>query len=128
MVTASRRTGAEIEALFKDRLASVAGEFWDGSGDNPYLAILALSDRLVVGADSVSMISEALATSAGVEVFGPEGGRRQGAFVGGLIKQGLARRFDGEPIPPPPRAPIDATGQAVQAVRAMLAARTGASG
>jgi mitochondrial fission protein ELM1 len=128
-ITPSRRTPPAVRAHLSARLAGDADAFvWDGAGDNPYLAILALSQRLVATSDSVSMISEALATSAGVEVFGAAGGRRQGAFVAGLIKAGLARPFEGDPAAPPPHAPLDATGAAAQAVRALLAARTGRSG
>ncbi len=128
-ITPSRRTPPAVRAHLAERLAGDADAYlWDFEGDNPYLGILALSDRIVVTGDSVSMVSEALATAAGVEIFGGEGGRRQGAFIAGLIDQGFARWFEGDPSPPPPRAPIDATGAAAQAVRRMLAARTGASG
>jgi mitochondrial fission protein ELM1 len=126
-VTPSRRTPAEVRAVFADRLTGEAF-VWDGQGENPYLGILALSDRLVVTSDSVSMISEALATRAGVEVFGEEPGQRQAAFIAGLVAQGLVRPFQGDPAPLPSRAPVDATGAAAQAVRRLLAARTGVSG
>jgi uncharacterized protein len=128
-ITPSRRTPLAVRAHLTERLAGDADAYlWDFQGDNPYLGILALSDRIVATSDSVSMVSEALATGAGVEVFGAEGGRKQTAFIEGLIDRGLARRFTGDPVPPPARAPVDATGTAAQAVRAMLAARTGASG
>lgn len=128
-ITPSRRTPAEVRARLAERLAGDTETFlWDFEGENPYLGILGLSDRLVATSDSVSMISEALATTAGVEIFGFERGRRQGAFIDGLIARGLARRFEGDPSPPRPRAPVDSTGAAAQAVRALLAARTGTSG
>jgi mitochondrial fission protein ELM1 len=128
-ITPSRRTPLAVRAHLTERLAGDLDAYlWDFQGDNPYLGILALSERIVATSDSVSMVSEALATAAGVEVFGAEGGRRQAAFIEGLIEKGLVRRFEGDPIPPPTRAPVDATGKAAQAVRAMLAARTGASG
>jgi uncharacterized protein len=123
-VTPSRRTPPAVRALLAERLAGDADAFvWDFAGDNPYLGILALSDRLVVTSDSVSMISEALATSAGVEIFGADGGRRQAEFVDGLIRRGLVRRFEGDPSPPPAHAPVDSTGAAAKAVWRMLAAR-----
>jgi mitochondrial fission protein ELM1 len=128
-VTPSRRTPEDVRAFFAARAAGDPNAFvWDGEGDNPYLGILALSRRLVVTSDSVSMISEALATRAGVEVFGTENGRRQAAFIEGLAAQGLLRSFHGDPSPPPARAPVDSTGEAAQAVRRLLAARTGVSG
>jgi hypothetical protein len=72
------------------------------------------------------MVSEALATSAGEEIFGEGDGRRHGEFVAGLIARGLARPFEGDPTRPPARTPIDSTGEAAQAVRRMLAARASA--
>ena len=127
-ITPSRRTPAEVRTRLTQRLAGDDDAFlWDFEGDNPYLGILALSDRLVATGDSVSMVSEALATSAGVEVFGQPSGR-QGVFIDGLIAKGLVRRFIGDPSPHPPRSPVDATEVAAQAVRALLAARTGVSG
>jgi mitochondrial fission protein ELM1 len=128
-ITPSRRTPLAVRAHLTEQLAGDGDAYlWAFQGENPYLGILALSDRIVATSDSVSMVSEALATSAGVEIFGAEGGRRQAAFIDGLVEMGLVRRFEGDPAPPPARAPIDATGTAAQAVRAMLAARTGASG
>jgi hypothetical protein len=128
-ITPSRRTPEAVQARIGAALAEDPDAFvWDGLGDNPYLGILALADRLVATSDSVSMISEALATSAGVEVFGEADGRRQGLFIDGLVRRGLLRRFEGDPSPPPAHAPLDSTGQAAQAVRRLIAARTGVSG
>src|SRR5439155_16017696 len=62
VVTPSRRTGAAGIALLRQRLAGLPAEIWDGSGDNPYYAYLAIADALLVTADSVSMVSEAAAT------------------------------------------------------------------
>jgi mitochondrial fission protein ELM1 len=127
-VTPSRRTPEAVRARISQALAGDPDAYvWDLDGDNPYLGILALSARLVVTGDSVSMVSEALATPAGVEIFGG-GGRRQDAFIDGLIDRKLARGFEGDPAPPPAHAPVDATGEAVQAVRRLLAAQTGWSG
>ncbi len=129
-ITPSRRTPDEVKAAFAARFAGDPDVFqWDMRGDNPYRGILALSDRLVVTSDSVSMISEALATPHPVEVFGPDGGRRHAKFLHGLVDKGLVRRFTGEPTPPAPGGPIDATEMAAQAVRRLLqAGRTGSSG
>jgi hypothetical protein len=128
-ITPSRRTPAAVMTRLEQRLAGAPSVFlWNGEGENPYLGMLALSSRLVVTGDSVSMISEALATAAGVEIFGEGGGRRQGEFVDGLVARGLVRRFEGVPVPPPRRAPIDSTDVAAQAVRRLLDACTGMPG
>jgi len=123
-ITPSRRTPDEIKAAFQARFAGDPDVFcWDMQGDNPYLGILALSDRLVVTSDSVSMISEALATPNPVEVFGPEGGRRHAKFLHGLVDKGLVRPFTGERLPPSPGGPIDSTEIAAQAAKALILAR-----
>lgn len=128
-ITPSRRTPADVRGA----LAEMFGDdpdalVWDLQGDNPYLGILALADRLVVTSDSVSMISEALATSHPVEVFGADGGRRHADFLQGLIGRGLVRRFAGEPTPPPAGGPIDATALAARAVERLIYKRMGVSG
>ena len=82
-MTPSRRTPAAVRTLLAERLAADADAFvWDGAGENPYLGILALSQRLVVTCDSVSMVSEALATPATVEIYGAAGenGGTAGSF------------------------------------------------
>jgi mitochondrial fission protein ELM1 len=96
MVTPSRRTGAAIEALFKERLAGVAGEYWDGSGDNPYLAYLAYADHIVVTADSVNMVCEAASTGKPVHVVPLYGGSEKfRRFHDGLVEDGITRPFHG---------------------------------
>jgi len=128
-VTPSRRTPQAARDRFAEALAGDPDAYlWDLVGDNPYLGILALADRLVVTSDSVSMISEALATPHPVEVFGADGGRRHAEFLNGLAAKRLVRRFEGDPAPPPAGGPIDSTALAAKAVRALLQARATASG
>jgi hypothetical protein len=123
-VVPSRRTPEEVLDVFRAAAADDAGVWvWDRSGDNPYVGVLALADRLVVTGDSVSMISEALATDRPVEVFAGQMRKRHVGFVESLIAQGLARWFDGEAVDLPPRAPIDTTAEVAAAVRELLAAR-----
>lgn len=97
VVTASRRTGKENEALLRRRLASAPAFVWDGVGDNPYLGMLALADAIVVTEDSVSMTSEALATGKPVYVARLQGGSaRLRRFQDGLIADGYTREFTGQ--------------------------------
>lgn len=124
-ITPSRRTPVEVLQRVEFAFANDPRVFvWNRVGENPYLAILALADRLVVTSDSLSMISEALATSAPLEVFdlGLTGGRHAG-FLQDLVEAGLARRFAGEAAPPQAHAPVDPTGVAAAAVQALLQAR-----
>ena len=97
LVTPSRRTGQENEAIFRERLAACQAEIWDGSGANPYFAYLALADAIVVTCDSVSMISEACSTGKPVYVIQLEGSsRRIDAFNARMRADGLTRAFNGE--------------------------------
>ncbi|MDR3519049.1 MAG: mitochondrial fission ELM1 family protein [Azospirillaceae bacterium] len=77
MVTPSRRTGKDNEAILRQRLSGLPAEIWDGSGDNPYFGYLGLADAIVVTGDSVSMVSEACSTGKPVYVIDLEGGSRK---------------------------------------------------
>ena len=74
MVTASRRTGADNEALLRSRLKGPGIYFWDSAGDNPYFALLARADAILVTCDSVNMVSEACYTGKSVYVVALDGG------------------------------------------------------
>jgi uncharacterized protein len=99
MATPSRRTPAALVAAAREGLRDVASErvfVWDGEGENPYGAMLAHADAILVTGDSVNMMGEAVSTGKPVYIFEPSGGGgRIGAFVEGLIEAGAARRFDG---------------------------------
>ena len=128
-ITASRRTPDAVKALLRDAYADDPGVFlWDGEGDNPYFGILALSDRLAVTGDSVSMVSEAAASGRPVAVFDLGGGARHQRFLGNLIERGVVGRLDGSPWPLAPEGPVNATPDAAEAVLALLQARTGRVG
>ena len=127
-ITPSRRTPMAVRELLADAFADDRRVFlWDLEGDNPYRAILALSDRLVVTSDSVSMVSEALSTPHPVEIL-DLGFARHSGFVNDLVDRGFARRFEGEAAPPQSRGPINATLDAASAVRALFQRRTGVEG
>jgi len=97
MVTPSRRTGADNEAILRARLSGLPAEVWDGTGENPYFAYLSLADAVVVTCDSVSMTSEACSTGKPVYVIDLDGGSPKfRAFHEGLVKDGITRPFTGE--------------------------------
>lgn len=96
MITASRRTGAENEAILRAALTGPNVVFWDGQGANPYFAFLANATHILVTQDSVSMTSEALSTGKPVMTIALDGGsRRHNLFHRLLQEQGFTREFDG---------------------------------
>jgi mitochondrial fission protein ELM1 len=97
MITASRRTGAENAQMLRSQLQGPHIYFWDGTGDNPYFALLGYADYIVVTEDSVSMTSEALATGKPVYTAKLSGGaRRLDTFHKLLQEQGYTRPFTGK--------------------------------
>jgi len=95
-LTPSRRTDPEALRALDAALAPLGAFVWDGTGENPYLGLLALADAVVVSADSVSMISEAAATSAPVLLAPlPGRSRRIGTFIRALLAEGRVRLFEG---------------------------------
>jgi uncharacterized protein len=122
-VTLSRRSGAEAEAVLRDKLADVPAVIWDGSGENPYFAYLGLADHIVVTADSVSMVSEACSTGKPVYVVELEGGSQKfRRFHEGLRSDGITREFTGV-LANWRYAPLDDTQRAAAEVRRRLAQR-----
>lgn len=123
LLTPSRRTGAAGLGLLRERLAGLSAAIWDGAGENPYFAYLALADALLVTADSVSMISEAAATGKPVHIIELDGGNAKFArFHAAMRKAGITRPFAGcieswsYPVP-------DDTARAGAALRALVLRR-----
>jgi mitochondrial fission protein ELM1 len=123
LVTPSRRTGEAGLALLRDRLEGLSLSIWDGSGENPYFAYLALADAFLVTADSVSMISEAAATGKPVHILGLDGGNAKfSRFHAAMQAAGVTRPFVGRieswsyPVP-------DDTARAGAALRALFLSR-----
>ncbi|HMD63819.1 MAG TPA: mitochondrial fission ELM1 family protein [Stellaceae bacterium] len=125
LVTPSRRTGAAGVALLRDRLVNLPAAIWDGRGENPYFAYLALADAFMVTADSVSMISEAAATGKPVHILDLDGGNAKFArFHAAMQEAGITRPFSGRieswsyPLP-------DDTARAGAALRKLVLERLG---
>lgn len=95
LVSPSRRTGAENQAILRRCFQGLPAEVWDGTGDNPYFGFLAVADALVVTADSVNMVSEAAATGKPVYVATPPGGSRKfQRFHESMAAAGVTRPFE----------------------------------
>lgn len=97
LLTASRRTPADIVAALQSRFGQHPGVIWRGEadGENPYAGLLAWADRIVCTPDSVNMLSEACATRAPVFVFEPwRMGGRPRDFLDALLMRGRVRELD----------------------------------
>jgi hypothetical protein len=128
VVTPSRRTGKEGLAVLREGLGGLPGSVWDGTGDNPYYAYLAIADALLVTADSVSMVSEAAATGKPVYIIGLDGGDAKFArFHETMRKAGITRPFAGR-IESWSYAPPDDTARAGVALRALVVDRLASRG
>ncbi|HEY5300103.1 MAG TPA: mitochondrial fission ELM1 family protein [Acetobacteraceae bacterium] len=119
-LTPSRRTDPAAIRVLTDALTPLGAYVWDGSGGNPYFGMLALADAIVVTTDSVSMISEAVATTAPVLLAPlPGRSRRNGLFTAGLLADGRVRNFTGR-LERWETQPMDDTADAAAEVRRRL--------
>jgi hypothetical protein len=115
MGSRSRRTPEPLAAMVGEIFERTGGWWWDGTGPNPYIALLANADAIVATADSVNMIGEAAATGKPVLVFEPSGGHGKiGKFLNGLADHGVVHRFDGRLVGQP-YEPLDSTVQIAEA-------------
>lgn len=123
LATGSRRTGRPAEAAMVDALGHLPGHLhrWGDDGPNPYAGILAWADAVVVTGDSVSMLSEALATAAPVFIADPSGlGPRHRRLHDSVYAAGQARPLAAAPAPFV-RDPLDETGRvAAELARRLL--------
>lgn len=123
MVTPSRRTGASALAAIKAALGRRPAYIWDQTGANPYFAMLARADHILVTPDSISMISEAATTGKPVHILEMTGGGGKfDTFLARMEARGAIRRFDGR-LDHWHYPPLDDTERAADRVRQMLAAR-----
>jgi mitochondrial fission protein ELM1 len=115
-LTPSRRSDPAVTAILAAALLPLGALVWDGTGDNPYMGMLALSDAIVVTVDSVSMVSEAVATRAPVLLAElPGASRRIGMFLQDLIDANRVRPYQGR-FETWPVEPLDDTAAAAAAM------------
>ena len=120
MVTFSRRTGADMEATIRTALEGTQSVIWDGTGDNPYFAYLALADHILATEDSASMVSEAATTGKPISILRLEGGSPKFTrFHAAMEARGVTRPFSGE-LTHWTYAPFDETARVADAVRALI--------
>lgn len=100
MVSTSRRTPAEVAAKLRTLPVLRDHLLWTGEADaqhavahftNPYAGYLAWADAIVCSADSVSMLSEAAATTAPLYLLGTPGDDAPSRFAAELVARGRAQ-------------------------------------
>ncbi|ACA18172.1 protein of unknown function DUF1022 [Methylobacterium sp. 4-46] len=118
MITPSRRTPPALRAALRDLASRRSGFFHDGSGADPYLALLALADAIVVTADSANMVAEAAATGSPI-LLGEltETYARHRPFFAALRQYGAVHPFDGR-LEGSRYEPLDFTPAIAEAVAA----------
>jgi len=124
LVTTSRRTPAALIPAIEAWAAARPSRLYLGAGPNPFLGWMASADHIVVTADSVNMTGEAAFTGKPVHVFHPPGaeGSKFARFHAALEQAGAARPFEGR-LDRWAYAPLDATAEIADALRAAMAAR-----
>lgn len=97
LVTPSRRTGTDNEAILRARLKDLPAVVWDGTGENPYYGFLGLADVVLCTSDSVSMVSEAASTGKPVYIIELAGGSAKfSRFHDHLYEERITRPFAGD--------------------------------
>src|SRR5262249_41582075 len=90
-------TGEAQTQIIARALAGTPSFVWDGAGDNPYFAILALSDAFLVTSDSTNLLTEAASTGKPVHMIDiPGGNAKFERLHNALIERGFARVFRGK--------------------------------
>jgi mitochondrial fission protein ELM1 len=124
LVTPSRRTGADTVAVLARAIEDVPHLLWDGTGDNPYFAFLALADAIIVTEDSVNMVTEAAGTGKPVHVHKlPGRSTRLARFHRLMQERGATRPFEGR-LESWSYQPINDTGMVASAIRSALGLET----
>lgn len=124
MTTFSRRTPEPARRILAEALADLPGFIWSGEGENPYFAMLAAADVVLVTEDSANMATEAAATGRPVLILPMDGGSAKfSRLKADLIARGAARAFEGR-LDLFDAVPLDETRLAARAVLDLLEDRS----
>jgi uncharacterized protein len=118
MMTASRRTPPALLARLRGLAAEGNGVLYapGDPGANPYVAMLALADAILVTADSGNMVGEAVATGAPVHLFATGAAAvRHRTLFSRLAAYGAVKPFAGR-LESFRYKPLDATSDIARAI------------
>lgn len=97
MISPSRRTGEKNLEILQQTFADTDAYIWDGTGANPYIAMLAWAEYILVTSDSTSMLSDAASTGKPVYMVELDGGgTRIDKMHKNLLDAGIIKRFEGQ--------------------------------
>nr|WP_321460265.1 mitochondrial fission ELM1 family protein [uncultured Cohaesibacter sp.] len=120
MVTPSRRTPGHLKTAVRKALQARPSWIWDEQGDNPYFAMLALADAIIVTADSHSMLSDVLSTEVPVYIFEPDAyPKKLKSTINQLIQQPCVQLLPA-PLETGTRPAIDSTELIAEEIRHLL--------
>ena len=124
LLTFSRRTPPQAQAIMTDRLGHLPGWIWDGTGDNPLFGFLNRADHVLVTEDSANMAAEAASTGKPVHILPMVSIKPQTKFARlhqTLRDHGATRPFDPD-LPHWTYTPLNETQRAAQAILERLTA------
>ncbi len=125
IVTPSRRTGEGQTRIIKQTLEGTSSFVWDGTGDNPYFAILALCDAFLVTGDSTNLLTEPASTGRPIHIIDLPGGTAKfDRLHANLIARGIARHFSGK-IETWSYPPLEETSHIAAEINRRMNARAG---
>jgi len=121
LVTTSRRTAGQVDALFSEICVPHHAFRWGDAGVNPYPGYLALGDAIVVTGDSVSMVSEACAREVPVFIYAPDAliTPKHARFHQELYEKGYAQPLTGD-FNAQPHPPLNAALQIAEEIKKRL--------
>lgn len=120
LITPSRRTSPQTVRALSEAVRTVPHFVWDGTGENPYCAFLALADAIVVTEDSVNMVTEAAGTGKPVYVQSlPGRSARLSRFHALMRERGATRPFEGR-LESWRYDPVNDTGSVASLIRRAL--------
>lgn len=95
LISSSRRTPKKLILGIQNLIKGKPHYFYDGNGENPYYAFLAISDAALVTPDSVNMISETLIANLPTYIFNLKcKSKRISSFLSTLEDEKYIKKFD----------------------------------
>jgi len=94
LISTSRRTGESAQQALLGEIKVPSFNYnWGDGGENPYFGFLSSADGVIVTGDSMSMCSEACATTGPVYIYAPDGliTRKHARLHASLYQHGYAR-------------------------------------